>query len=91
MILKIRYPVDFKTATGKKWAAALKQGGEAGYGAFVQLTAEFADGKPSVPRDVLERFTREAWLGEVAAAEHNNKPRVFTAFSGFEWTQSIMR
>ena len=44
MILKIRYPVDFKTATGKKWAAALKKGGEAGYGAFVQLTAEFADG-----------------------------------------------
>ena len=42
-------PDIMKTASGKKWAEDLKKGGQAGYEAFVQMTAEFADGKPSIP------------------------------------------
>jgi hypothetical protein len=52
-----------KTASGKKWAAALKQGAQAGYEAFVEMTAEFASGKPSIPRDALARPRADPRLG----------------------------
>jgi Protein of unknown function (DUF3604) len=82
-------PDVLKTESGKKWADALKKGGKEGYEAFVQMTKEFADGKPSIPRDALVPLYRKIWDRSIAAAEHNNKPGVFTAFNGFEWTQSI--
>jgi len=78
-----------KTASGKKWAAALKQGGQAGYQAFVEMTAEFASGKPSIPRGALEPLYRSIWQRSIDAAKRNTRPGVFTALSGFEWTQSI--
>jgi Protein of unknown function (DUF3604) len=77
------------TASGKKWAAALKQGGEAGYKAFVELTAEFAEAKPSVSHDVLVELSRTTWERSLAAIERNNMPGVFSALIGFEWTQSV--
>src|SRR5262249_3105261 len=46
-------PDTLKTASGKRWAEALKKGGQAGYEAFAQMTKEFADGKPSIPREAL--------------------------------------
>ncbi len=78
-----------KTESGRKWAEALKKGGPAGYEAFVQMTKEFADGKPSIPREALVKLYRTVWDRAVEAAERNNKPGVFTALNGFEWTQSI--
>ena len=78
-----------KTASGKKWAAALEQGGQAGYQAFVEMTAEFASGKPSIPRDALTTLYRTTWQRSIESAERNTKPGVFSVLSGFEWTQSI--
>ncbi len=84
-----KLPDIMKTATGKKWAAALKKGGQAGYEAFVQMTAEFADGKPSIPAGAQAKLARTVWDRAVEAADRNNKPGKFSAFNGFEWTQSI--
>jgi hypothetical protein len=53
------------------------------------MTAEFADGKPSIPRDALAKMYRTIWDRSVDAAESYNKPGSFSVFSGFEWTQSI--
>jgi uncharacterized protein DUF3604 len=82
-------PDILKTDSGKKWAAALKQGGQAGYEAFVQMTAEFAAAKPSIPREGLTKLYRKVWDQEMEAVERNNKPGTFSAIGGFEWTQSV--
>jgi hypothetical protein len=82
-------PDILKTESGKKWAEALKKGGPAGYEAFVEMTKELADGKGSIPREALDKLYRSVWGRTVDAAERNNKPGKFTAFNGFEWTQSI--
>jgi hypothetical protein len=84
-----RNPDVLGTPSGKRWAEALKQGGKAGYEAFVQMTAELAEGKPSIPRESLVELYRTIWGRAVDAAERNNKPGTFSAFNGFEWTQSI--
>jgi hypothetical protein len=84
-----RDPDILKTESGKRWAEDLKEGGEKGYQAFVQMTAEFADAKPSIPRNALTLLYRRIWDRTVDAAERNNRPGVFSAFTGFEWTQSI--
>lgn len=82
-------PDILKTETGKKWAEALKKGGKAGYEAFVEMTSEFAEAKPSIPKEALVKLYRKVWDLEIDAAERNTIPGTFSAFNGFEWTQSV--
>jgi hypothetical protein len=84
------FPAIMKTESGKKWAQALKKGGQAGYEAFVEMTKEFGDGKPSIPPEAQAKLAHTIWERAIEMADHNNKPGRFTAFNGFEWTQSIM-
>ena len=78
-------PVVTETSAGKQWSGYLAEGDQrALMGAF---TASMSDPENNYPFPESTRLT--VWQDVVQTADEHNRPGVFTAFSGYEWTAMI--
>ena len=73
---------------GRKWYDMIREGGQTGVAAGLEIVLSAAAGKMPKELAVLptsDRF-RSAWEKTVAAAEKYNEPGRYTALHGYEWT-----
>ncbi|MDC1019017.1 DUF3604 domain-containing protein [Pseudomonadales bacterium] len=74
-----------KTDVGRQWQTYVEEGDLAKFfGAFVNSMRN-PEEDPALPAAVLQTV----WSGVAKTADRHNKPGVFTAFSGYEWTSMI--
>jgi hypothetical protein len=78
-----------ESTSGRKWAMAFKEGGPAAVEALHELVGEMTTAKSTLPPATMTKLIRTPWERGIDAAERNNKPGVFTAFIGFEWSQHV--
>ncbi|MDA7755260.1 DUF3604 domain-containing protein [Pseudomonadales bacterium] len=74
-----------KTDVGRQWQTYVEEGDLAKFfGAFVNSMRN-PEEDPALPTAVRQTV----WSGVAKTADRHNKPGVFTAFSGYEWTSMI--
>ena len=74
-----------KTDVGRQWQTYVEEGDLAKFfGAFVNSMRN-PEEDPALPAAVRQTV----WSGVAKTADRHNKPGVFTAFSGYEWTSMI--
>ena len=74
-----------KTDVGRQWQKYVEEGDLAKFfGAFVNSMRN-PEEDPALPTAVRQTV----WSGVAKTADRHNKPGVFTAFSGYEWTSMI--
>ncbi|MCF6264379.1 MAG: DUF3604 domain-containing protein [Xanthomonadales bacterium] len=86
-------PVIQQFEQGRRWSAAVAEGGEAAVAATLDLITTFSQGK--MEPEMLAMYMpgtknyKNLWEQVIADAEEFNDPGHFTAFIGFEWTSLI--
>ncbi len=74
-----------KTDVGRQWQTYVEEGDLAKFfGAFVN-SMQNPEEDPALPTPVRQTV----WSGVAKTADRHNKPGIFTAFSGYEWTSMI--
>ena len=74
-----------KTDVGRQWQTYVEEGDLAKFfGAFVNSMRN-PEEDPALPAAVRQTV----WSGVAKTADRHNKPGVFTAFSGYDWTSMI--
>ncbi len=78
-------PLIINTDVGRQWQKYVEEGDLAKFfGAFVN-SMQNKEEDPALPAAVRQTV----WRGVATTADQHNKPGVFTAFSGYEWTSMI--
>ncbi|MFK8048350.1 MAG: DUF3604 domain-containing protein [Halioglobus sp.] len=82
-----RDPVFLETDLGRQWSSLLdKAGGDVGV-IINEWLARLSN--PDYEQELSEDFRRTVWKEAAGFAESQNKPGVFTAFVGYEWTSMV--
>jgi hypothetical protein len=81
----VKDPLVTETETGRRWQQFLESGEIAKFfSAFVDSMQD-PENNPPFP----EETRRTIWQDVTDTADRHNRPGVFTAFSGYEWTSMI--
>jgi hypothetical protein len=79
-------PALLATEAGKKWHAAMQEGGEAAWATIIEMALAMQTGVPAFRDPKLERTV---WERAIDAATKYNQPGLFTAFNGYEYTSTL--
>jgi hypothetical protein len=82
-LLATSNPELMATEVGRKWYAAMQEGGDAGWQATMDLMQDFQKGTPQFKDSKVER---SVWERVVDIASEYNEPGKFTAFNGYEYS-----